>query len=209
MIIGYFHICQMGKWKTSFNLIWKKIEESGLLDAVYKIRIGILVEDGKEADITLFTHPKCEIIFTKNVKEYERPTLLHMRYAAEKEENVKYFYLHSKGIRWFDTEKEKYIIDWINLMLYWNIEKWKLAVSKLNNYTTYGCNFLENHYSGNFWWSTSKHIKKLPKTIGEKYTDPEYWLLKNNLDNYYNVFSSGLQGQGHYHITYPKKFYKN
>ena len=42
MIIGYFHICQMGKWKTSFNLIWKKIEESGLLDAVYKIRIGIL-----------------------------------------------------------------------------------------------------------------------------------------------------------------------
>jgi hypothetical protein len=209
MIIGYFHICQKDKWKKSFNLIWDKIESSGLLDAVYKIRIGLLVEEEKEPDLTLFKHPKCEVIFIKNSTEYERPTLLHMRFAAEKEPNAKYFYLHSKGIKWFDTKIEEIVIDWINLMLYWNIEKWKLAVSKLDNYTTYGCNFMTYHYSGNFWWSTSQHIIKLPKTIGPKYTDPEYWVLKHNLDNYYNVFSSGLEGQSHYFIRYPKKYYIN
>ena len=80
---------------------------------------------------------------------------------------------------------------------------------KLDNYTTYGCNFLCNHYSGNFWWSTSQHITKLPKIIGSEYTVPEYWILKDNLDNYYNFFSSDFEGQNHYEIRYPKKYYIN
>jgi hypothetical protein len=196
-IIGYFHLCQKGDWKKSFDLIFLEIKKSGLYDHTDEIRVGIVNDECKIIDDERLNDPKIKIIFCKNSSEYERPTLLHMRKHANP--NYLYYYLHSKGISRFGTIYEKNVIDWIYLMVYWNINKWKIAIEMLNKYDTYGCNkinFPHVHYSGNFWWSTGKYIKSLPEYIDNDYLSPEMWIGKkenkmfsiynSNLNHYYN-----------------------
>jgi hypothetical protein len=193
-------------------MIFNKIKESTLYDNVDEIRCGVVNDTGILISDSLFNDPKIKIIHVGYSHEYERPTLLHMRNSTDM--NTKYLYCHTKGIRWFGTQKENYVVDWINLLIYWNIEKWRDAVLELERYDTYGCNFYKkdnfnpNHYSGNFFWVTSNHVKKLNNIIGPKYNDPEFWLFNINVPyRYLNIYSSGLEGMGHYDNPYPRHLY--
>jgi len=102
-------------------------------------------------------------------------------------------------------------LDWINLLIYWNIEKWKDAILALDTYDTYGCNFYKNdnvnpdHYSGNFFWVSSEHLKKLNTIIGPKYNDPEFWLFNTLSYNYFEIYNSKIN---HYELPYPSYLYK-
>ena len=189
-IIGYIHICQINGWKRSFDMIYNCIQNYGLYEATDEIRIGVISDSGILIKDKRFDDKKIKIIYIGKSYEYERPTLLHMRNSCI-----------SDGLMC------KYVIDWIHLMLYWNIIKWKLALEKLKIYNTYGCEELKLvFYSGNYWWATSEHISKLPTYIEDKYTAPEEWLLLVKNKNY-SVYSSGLQGQGHYFRRFPKNLY--
>jgi hypothetical protein len=207
-IIGYIHVCQIEGWKRSFDMIFNCIQNFGLYDVIEEIRIGVISDSGLLIPDDRFNDAKIKIIYIGKSNEYERPTLLHMRDSSLKDGlECKYFYLHTKGLRHFGTDKENYVIDWIHLMLYWNIIKWKIALEKLENYNTYGCEELkEIFYSGNYWWATSEHISKLPDEIEDKYTAPEEWLLQVK-ENIYSVYSSGFQGQGHYYRRFKKDLY--
>jgi hypothetical protein len=115
-------------------------------------------------------------------ENYERPSLLHMKNSAYEDGECNYWYVHTKGLRWFETPKEKNIVDWINLLLYWNIIKWELAVLHLNDNDLYGCNYTsipKLHYSGNFWWATSEYIRTLSSFIDVNYNDPEFWIFSS------------------------------
>ena len=207
-IIGYFHICQIGEWKRSFDMVFNFIKNYGLYDNTVEIRCGILSESGTIIDDYRFKDPKFKIIFVGTPNLYERPTLLHMRNNCHNDgPETAYWYLHTKGLRHFNTVRESFVLDWINLMLYWNIQKWELALEKLNHYDTYGCNnFFDVFYSGNFWWANSSHIAFLPTTIDDYYTAPEDWILKKK-DKMLNIFSSGIQGEGHYNMNYEPHNY--
>jgi hypothetical protein len=209
MIIGYIHVCQKGEWKRSFNMLMSCIKSGGLYDKANLIRIGVL-SDNDEYDMELFDDPKFNVVHKGKSEEYERPTLLHMHQSSFTDPAyTKYFYLHTKGIRHFGTIREQNVLDWINLMLYWNIERYELALNALNeenNNSTYGCNQVCRHYSGNFWWCTSKYCQTLPNTIDAGYTDPEYWVWRGK-GNKYVVFNSGLEGMGHYCEPYPRHMY--
>ena len=87
-IIGYIHVCQKGEWRRSFQMLMKSIEESGLYEHASVIRICIVNDVGKIIEDPLFEKNKFEIYFVGNSKEYERPTLLHMRNNSE---DAKYF----------------------------------------------------------------------------------------------------------------------
>jgi hypothetical protein len=204
-IIGYIHVCQKGEWKRSFDMIFNFIQNYGLYDNTLEIRCGVVNDFGKIIEDERLKDKKIKIIHVGKSDSYERPTLIHMRSSCEKDGlNTKYWYLHTKGLRHFNTPKESFVVDWIKLMLYWNIQKWKLALDKLNTYDTYGCEeLLKYFYSGNFWWANASHIKKLPIFISDEYTAPESWILTIN-DKMYNVFSSNIQGQGHYEQNYPE-----
>ena len=208
-IIGYFHICQKGEWKKSFTIIFNFIKNYGLYDATTEIRCGITSDSGKLIPYYKFEDPKIKIIFIGDSTLYERPTLINMREQSETDkENTVYWYLHTKGLRHFNTSRESFVLDWIKLMLYWNIQKWKLALEKLNSYDTYGCNNISNIiYSGNFWWANINHIRKLPINIESHYTAPEEWILLNK-PNLCEIYSSGIQGKGHYEKNFPiEKYY--
>jgi len=206
-IIGYIHICQTAGWIRSFNMLITEVRSSGLYDATAIINCGIVSDTESIQDDEILHDPKFNLMHLGNTALYERPTLLHMRNNAIAEN--KYWYLHTKGLRHFGTPTENNVIDWINLMLYWNIRKWNNAVEILNTNNTYGCNKLGNlHYSGNFWWATGSHILNLPTTIQLYYIASEDYILSSNYKTgFYNAFSSGLEGMGHYSHPYPASRY--
>lgn len=202
-IFGYFHVCQKEGWKKSFDIIFTEIKNSGLYEVTKEIRVGIVNDNDDVIPDTRFDDPKIKIILHKSSIEYERPTLYHMRINADVDQGENYYwYVHSKGITHFGKDYENCIIDWINFLLYWNIKQWKLAIKFLSNYDTYGCNAIcKQHYSGNFWWTKSSHLKKLPVWIDSYYTAPEDYICKKN-NKMFNIYSSGLQGHGHYSTPY-------
>lgn len=206
-IIGYIHICQRGQWQRSFKMLLDCIKNSKLYENTKVIRLGIVNDDGIIIYDDILKDDKFEIVYIGKSEEYERPTLLQMRKKSEEDSiHTLYYYLHTKGIGHFGNNNEQQIIDWINLMLYWNIEKWELAIDKLQTYDTYGCNDVGWHYSGNFWWARSTHIKKLPTKIEAYYTAPEDWvqLIRHNK---FTVYNSGFQGMGHYTNIFPREKY--
>lgn len=200
-IIGYIHICQEGEWKRSFNMLIETIKSSELYNNTNEIRIGIVNKYGKFIKDEILNDKKFKIIYIGNNKEYERPTLLHMRNSKDRD-NTLYYYLHTKGISHFNTVREKVVIKWINNMLNSNIINWKKAVKVLQTYDTYGSNYNDLHYSGNFWWATKKHINTLPDFIEDYYTGPEDWVLKNKN----NMYCNDNCGEN-YKPLYPKWFY--
>ena len=205
-IVGYIHVCQVGEWRRSLQIIMQNILESGLYDAIQEFRIGVVSDNPNLCDASL-QYPKFKVFFGGRIAEYERPTLLHMRAASEIDNpNTVYFYAHTKGLRHFGTPSEANVLDWIKLMLYWNVERWRLALEKLQYHATYGCNYTGDHYSGNFWWSTKKCIQSRSISIPTYYTAPEDWICEGRSD-VFSIFNSGLQGHGHYHHRYPRHFY--
>jgi len=207
-IIGYIHVCQKGEWQRSFSMLMQRIVESGLYNHTHVIRIGVVNDEGVLIPDPILEDSKFQIVYVGKSEEYERATLLHMRKFSEIDpENTKYYYLHTKGLKHFGTDREQNIIDWIQLMLYWNIEKWRSAVHVLDagTHETYGCN-VAGHYSGNFWWARASHIRKLSHTIGPTYFDPEDWIASRYIP-LYSAYNSGLQGMGHYDHPYPREIY--
>jgi hypothetical protein len=190
-IIGYIHICQKEGWKRSYDILIDYIKKYGLYENMKELRIGVVNDNGVLIPDERFNDNKIKIIYTGKSDEYERPTLLHMKkYSNIDEDKTLYFYLHTKGIRHFNTKLEESVLKWINDMLYWNIQLWEDAVDKLKTYETYGCNYNYLHYSGNFWWATKEHIQKLPDKISSDYIAPENWVLTNK-DNLYCANNCG------------------
>ena len=207
-IIGYIHICQKGDWTRTFRMLIDAIKQSGLYEQTSVIRLGVLNDAGVLKEDEILKDSKFQIVYTGKSAEYERPTLLHMRKSAENDdaENTLYYYLHTKGIRHFGTSKEACVVDWINCMIYWNIEEWRDAVEKLKVYSTYGCMDNNDYYSGNFWWARRDHIIKLPNKIGSHYGNPETWIqiVRNNKYSAYNLTYDGTKS---YTTRVPREDY--
>jgi len=213
MIIIYIHVCQKGDWKRSFKMIFDAILESKLYDECAEIRCGIVNDSRILINDPMFDDAKIKVFGPVHSRNYERFTLLHMRLSAQNDaDDTKYLYCHTKGIRWFGTPREPNVVDWVKLLIYWNICQWNKAILSLEKHDVYGCNYrhgpnnIGSHYCGNFWWVQNKYLKNLPESIGPKYTDPEFWLFLNN-PNYVDIYNSNLYGN-HYFRPYPESLYK-
>jgi len=207
-IRGVIHICQTGDWRRSLQILTDSLYSSGLFEVTEQIDLCVVSDAEMDTSISI---PKSTYHFMGPSNLYERPSLLYLQNLAKQDtEDVYYWYLHTKGLRWFGTKNESNILDWIRIMLYWNVLLWKKAVSTLEHgYDTYGANAVidslkyPNHYSGNFWWSKSSYLKKLPSTIGPNYNDPEYWLLQLSP----NVFCPYESKVNQYDVSHPLESY--
>ena len=206
-VIGYIHVCQLGDWRRSFRMLINAVKQSQLYDNVNVIRIGVVNNAGKLINDPLLQDAKFEVMYLGSAAQYERPTLLHMRARAGVDPaDTFYFYLHTKGIKHFGNPGEINVIGWINLMLFWNIFRWQYATAVLNTYSVYGCEYTSDHFSGNFWWATAKHIQRLPRKIESHYIAPEQWVTLVK-DKVYSAYCSEYAGGGLYgNYLDPKKY---
>jgi len=196
----YIHICIKGTWLDILTNIITNIKKSGLYDIIDKIKCFILGNLNKIPDI--FNDEKIIIVKQDpNIQLYERFTLNNLYNDCLKEEFY-VLYLHTKGIQWPNSQQVK---DWVEYLIYFNMFKKKEIIDFLENYDTVGVNLQPGpHYSGNFWWSKSSHIKTLNKNIGSNYTDPEFWVTSKKGGKYLSLYLSGIN---HYNTTYPKEKY--
>jgi len=109
-------------------------------------------------------------------KRYEMSTL-SMMYKHALENDSYYLYIHTKGssrIKNVYPEPSfpyENVENWRRIMEHFCIDNSEICISELENYDLVGCNYVmtksislkvHSHYSGNFWWSKSEFIRKLP-----------------------------------------------
>lgn len=194
MIYIYFHCCTIENWEQVVTFLFERVKKSGLLDLCDEFRVVVLGEHLERAK-EIMNHPKVKIIFySTDISLHERPCLEHMREAAETED-FKTLYFHSKGVRKKNEALRDNIQDWIEMMCYFLFDGYAECLGLLDkhrcavgvNYKRASAKLLQqhatnrttrnsNHFSGNFWWSSSQFLRTLPKKIGPKYLDPELWV---------------------------------
>ena len=207
MIYVFIHVCAIANYRSIFMKLIDTIKSSGLYDSIEKIYVTVLGTFDKKDE--LYGDNKIEIVFTnENTAMYERPMLNFMReHALSHDENNKYLYLHTKGLK-FNGQNEA-VNNWIDLMLYYNVMQHETCLNQLETYDACGVNFLYNplpHFSGNYWWTTSFHVKKLPVLHNyDWYLEPEMWVC-NMKGTYVCLHNSGVD---HYYTLYPRTTYKD
>lgn len=178
MKIAIFYHCSMhgSYWQDVDKEIITELVESGLLE---------------KSDYFLYNK-------RTDFENFEFPTLQALKEFSDHNTNYAILYLHTKGISYkFDKQSVK---AWRKCMLHFLVDKHYECLYKIaNGFDAVGCRFIKTpmpHFQGNFWWTTSKHVKNLcnPRELKMKMTGnfeerhkAEMWLLSHDC-NYYNIF---------------------
>ncbi len=162
----FFHICCIGNYEEVVNEIVDSIIESGLYNKCDKVFCYTLGVPSTLLTDKLSEFSKFEITHSSNnIKEVEYPTLLALEnFCINKDCYL--MYVHTKGVSAPDDVNKKAGRE---MMIQKVIAEHQTCISMLNNgFDIVGCRwkekqgFVPEHYSGNFWWATSKHVSALP-----------------------------------------------
>lgn len=172
----FYHVFQINNWQEIFNEQMSLIQDSGLIDKIDLLHIGVngnMIYNAENKKII------CSINPNPHREEYD--TLKSLKDFAESNSDYKILYIHTKGVSIGSPQTS----DWRQYMNYFNIEKWKDALTLLDEYDTIGCNYKEDssygrhpHFSGNFWWARSEYIRTLDHTYLESdfRFNKEFWI---------------------------------
>ena len=202
----YFHISCINNCHSVVTKLYNAIKYSGLYDKIDNIFCGVLASD-ESVEHLLFEDPKIKILYASNkIELFERQTL-HFLYEHSKTEDFNVLYIHSKGIS--HDGKNPCVEDWVDYLTYFNIYKHSEFLKKLEIQDVVGVNLINNymdealHFSGNFWWSKSSHIRNLNPNIAPSYNCPEFWITSSS-GNFSSLFTSNVN---HYEERFsPDKY---
>ena len=213
--IVYFHIATIGNYQEVVNEIFGSLTETNLINVADSINICI-VGNG-ELNIPINWNTKTNRIFDIDIGEFYTLKQIEM-YCKNTITNDKILYIHTKGVT---SSNNECINDWRKYMLYFNVVQHEQASKELDNYDTYGVDLVTEptkHYSGNFWWSNSNHIKKLPsideiskadaKAILTIRHNSEFWLMMIGGNNK-SAHNSNINVYERHLHRYNENNYKN
>jgi beta-1,4-mannosyl-glycoprotein beta-1,4-N-acetylglucosaminyltransferase len=205
----FIHSCHLnGKGLNRLDYLMTSLKKNDLFskfETIYINNIGLPVEENRYGTMVDICN------YSDNPMLCEIPTINKIQHFSQTNPNCNILYLHTKGIRYDDNNQK--INDWIDMMLYFLVEKYELCISKLDNgIQTVGCNYFDvknsPHFSGNFWWSKSSYINTLPLLIESEFAsrnDAEFWLCKNN-PTVYELHNSKID---QYFELYPPTMYRD
>lgn len=205
----FIHSCNLKETglKVLNKLLLKVLNKNTIenFDKIIIINIGLRIDEN-----SIFNDKIKIINYSSDPLLYEIPTINLIHTFCQYNPKSKILYLHTKGIL---HKNPKCINDWIDMMVYFLVDKASECLKLLDKYDTVGCNYtkLETvpaHYSGNFWWANSNYIKLLEKIPDGSFRHAaEWWLLSTNntVNNYYTIHNSGID---HYKEDYPIYRYK-
>ena len=202
----FYHVYQHEDWLSLFKDQFGLLKSSGLFDAADHIHLGVNGETSIESSIV-------RVEVNPNPLMEESDTLKSLL-AYANENDAKILYMHTKGI----SRPSQEMTDWRNMMEYFCIEGWQECIDLLDKHDAVGCNFMDDchygfypHFSGNFWWANSEHIRGLNHSYLDMNDDPEsrvfreFWIGSNG-GNFYQLHNSGIKYHGV--ETYPSEKYR-
>ena len=150
----------------------------------------------------------------KNRPVHNEEKILMQLHSDSQKEDFYSLYIHTKGVKKSITnpEKNKYIRDWLDYLLYFNVYKYKLNLNELKYFDTCGVSLRQSYpskswfYAGNFWWTKSSHLRKIKGEIERDYLGPELWLLQNENTDMVSLWQSEIN---HNENRYLKNNYIN
>lgn len=223
-VYGVYHVyCDTG-WQRMVAEQAERLKASGLLAATSRLYISCIARDKAAADelLRVIGSDKAEIISASTDPScFEYPALSFLHDLSKREDCFVY-YFHTKGIsyqavgdadRRFNRFKRN-IESWRRMMEFFIFDKWRVAVNTLSDgFDTYGCYRLPPPprpyylYAGNFWWSRSEYLRKLPNFSEERLKEgrfyAEEWLYAAT-PNDYSAFDSLADL---YYVNMPEPLY--
>jgi hypothetical protein len=206
MNVIYFHICCINNWRDVVQKLLNNIHESNLYDNVDEIRCVVL---GKDYDDKVLQDPKMKIIYRSDDTSLYEFKIMEILYHDSQKEDFNVLYIHSKGISDIrkDPKTQENIKDWVDMMIYYMIGKYDKCLDKLQDHDVVGVNLYTHapvHFSGNFWWSKSSHIKTLGPLVDKSYNGPEFYITSKEGGKYFSLWNSNVW---HYDVAYPAENY--
>jgi hypothetical protein len=223
----YIHVAVMGNINEVLTTILTRIHESGLYDHSNHIYLSVN-GDINQLNVDLSKEKYIIINDNKDVTKCEFPTVeLLWRNSIVDGDNTNILYLMTKGV----SRDNPNVIDQLNMLNYFLIDKWRDRLSELKENDCTSVNLRGNpedlnfhpslwgygkapkHYSGNFWWTKSSHVKKLINPVSwcpdNNFFDwrmmCEMWICMDPNSKYHNAYSSTVD---HYQSPYPKELYQ-
>lgn len=189
----YFHIAMAQNWKQSFDRVNGHLLESGILNECNAMVYSI---NGTLEQYDLFKEysegkRKGDLLLASNHYhvEFEFPTINLLKNDSEYED-LNLLYVMSKSATTPFTQQQK---DHIDVMSYFNVHQYKNCLKLLDEYDAVGVDYHDfpfKHFSGNFFWTKSSHVKNLPylywtperenAPLGEERHAAEAWVCKPN-----------------------------
>lgn len=199
----YIHICCINNYKNIFNTLLYNIKFYGLYDIIDEIRCIVI---GSNNDYSIFSDSKIKIIYQNNDINIYEFKAMELIYKHSIQEDFNILYIHTKGVKHYKMTTEEYVKDWVNMMIYFNIGNYKKCLSYLKENDVVGVNLQPDpwHFSGNFWWSKSEHIKKLGIIEDYNYNGPEFYITKRKEGKYISLWNSNIN---HYISKYDQELY--
>jgi hypothetical protein len=174
----YYHIYADGAWKDPVSEHTDALRESGLEDYPdFRLHIGLVGNAENVQRVRDYLRSK---EFAWNLagwseKGWEQLTLAAVANDCQHNEGL-VFYAHTKGAH----APGKFNTAWRRRMIYFNITRWKDAVTSLKTCDAYGCHWmgLEPNwfFGGNFWWTHTRHIRLLDPVQLENRWRAEDWI---------------------------------
>lgn len=211
MSVCFIHSCTLPlRGSELLDDLIQKLRKSDILSTFQYVFINNL---GTALPKDKYPEPNIKIINSSDTTDmFENATLRLLHFFSQYNPNYKILYLHTKGVGYDKTHIfERGIRDWVNFMLYCLVDKYKACQKLLDYVDVVGCDYRNqlfyenpNHYSGNFWWTTSDYMSKLDPNILKGKYDAEFWLFTGK-PTFVNVHTCPF---GHYENAYPRDMYE-
>lgn len=184
-----YYCWAINNWKERTADIFNRMQQSGLYDMADDLYFIVADTEHKIDELTAFIaqYPKFVMEYEAVNHGGEHRGIWKVEEIGRREEEYNILYTHSKGVYNKYTnvhtaqEVHQLKIDgincWTEMLTYFTVERWKDCVAKLNEgYDTTGTRNVHRWWWGNFWWASSRHIKKLRAFTGGSRWECEAWL---------------------------------
>ena len=205
--VCFIHSCHLLESGTEkLDLILKAVLKIKELEVITINNIGLRLDHAKYEAMD----PRISVIHcSNNPQEFELPTLRLMHEFSLNSPNTKVLYVHTKGISYpKDDSRYEPGLDWIIYMLHFLCEKSDHCLKLLDTHDVAGCNFSElpkPHFSGNFWWATTKYLKSLTTELLTDKISAEWWLHSSQVAPVKATLWNSEKN--HFQEMYPKENY--
>lgn len=197
IIYGVYFICCIGNYKTIVAEQLATIQRSGLFLKTKMIFCFICQYTDEILPILEPYLSKIKIISTTE-NLYEKFAIENFRAHIQESNQYYLFYFHTKGVS-RDPDKKKVYHEIRKNLDYFILEKHDICIFWLDhNYDAVGTSlslFPLLHFSGNFWWTKSSHLAKLPSKLQhDGYLAPEMYICSKPNGKYISVCQSTNNG---------------
>lgn len=163
-ITGFMHVAAMGNWKEVIVQQVQTLMRCGLYEKSTHICVTI-VGDYESKDLDIFAGSKFILHHGGPLTEYEFPTLVALHKHTKVHDGL-VWYIHTKGVGHAKNGKVfAGITDWRKYMEHFILEKHEACIQALITHDCCGVDYKQHpapHFSGNFFWATCEHIRRLP-----------------------------------------------